>query len=85
MSRKKKSKAQADAAEAEALFSEETISSIVNSSDSKGDLRKVLSLSSSEKEITNHIGQYLKSHYLVNRDFELLLRWYYPKYYVEAL
>lgn len=85
MSRKKKSKAQADAAEAEALFSEETISSIVNSSDSKGDLRNVLSLSSSEKEITNHIGQYLKSHYLVNRDFELLLRWYYPKYYVEAL
>ena len=85
MSRKKKSKAQADAAEAEVLFSEETISSIVNSSDSKGDLRKVLSLSSSEKEITNHIGQYLKSHYLVNRDFELLLRWYYPKYYVEAL
>lgn len=85
MSRKKKSKAQADAAEAEALFSEEIISSIVNSSDSKGDLRKVLSLSSSEKEITNHIGQYLKSHYLVNRDFELLLRRYYPKYYVEAL
>lgn len=82
---RKKSKAQADAAEAEALFSEEIISSIVNSSDSKGDLRKVLSLSSSEKEITNHIGQYLKSHYLVNRDFELLLRWYYPKYYVEAL
>lgn len=85
MSRKKKSKAQADAAEAEILFSEEIINSIVNSSDSKGDLRKVLSLSFSEKEITNHIGQYLKAHYPVNRDFELLLRLYYPKYYFLAL
>ena len=85
MSRKKKSKAQADAAEAEILFSEEIINSIVNSSDSKGDLRKVLSLSFSEKEITNHIGQYLKAHYPVNRGFELLLRLYYPKYYFLAL
>ena len=85
MSRKKKSKAQADAVEAEVLFSEEIISSIVNSSDPKGDLRKFIPLSSSEKEITNHIGQYLKAHYLVNRDFELLLRRYYFKYYVEAL
>ncbi len=85
MNKNTKSKAQANAAEAEVLFSEEIISSIVNSSDPKGDLRKLLPLFSSEKEITNHIGNYLKAQYLVNRDFELLLKRYYFKYYVEAL
>ena len=85
MSKKKKSKAQADAAEAEILFSEKIISSIVNSSDPKGDLRKLVPFSCSENEITNYIGQYLKAHNLVNRDFELLLRRYYFKYYVDAL
>lgn len=85
MSKKKKSKAQADAAEVEPLFSKEIISSIVNSSDPKGDLRKLVPLSCSENEITNHIGQYLKAHYLVNKDFELSLRRYYFKNYVDAL
>ena len=81
MSRKKKSKAQADVVEEKLFFSEERINSIINSSNLKEELGLLLS----NEDVSSCICQYLKAHYPVNMVFEKLLIKHCRKYYVDAL